>query len=171
MLLGNKARFAIECVHEPLKNESRRVFGRMAVWVDGACLGDFEEPACMLNETGGHLEDLIKRLPTLRDEKLNGLSDFEVFAYLDRVLYLDDDRTNDQVIADSRRFFKFDFLTNGGESFDHTKSFIVGSDGYVRVMFRDEKNTFSSGCVAESEFKAVVQEFLAWIAAEGERAS
>jgi hypothetical protein len=83
MLLGNKTTFAIECVHEPLKNESRRVFGRMAIWVNGTCLGDFEEPARMLNVTEGRLEDLIKRLPSLRDEKLNGLSDLEVFAYLD----------------------------------------------------------------------------------------
>src|SRR5215510_1588035 len=124
MLLGDKEGFALECYHEPLRNEHRRVFGRMCVWASGWQLGDISEPACMLNVAEGHLSRVVARIDSLDDPVLRQLNDRDAFDFLDRTLYVDDDRSGEQVARDAERFFKFDFLTNGGGSFDETKSFI-----------------------------------------------
>lgn len=42
----------------------------------------------------------------------------------------------EQIVADARRYRRFDFLTNGGESFDHSKSFFVANAHKVRILFK-----------------------------------
>jgi hypothetical protein len=172
MLIGDPKTFAIECYHDPLPNETRRVFGRMCLWVAGAALGDITEPACMLNVTEGFLQDTLNGLETLDDPALRTLSDREAYALLDRALYLDDERSNEQVSADSDRFGKFNFLTNCGESFDRTNSFIIGNRDAenLRILFEDEQGHFWSGSVAQPTFILTVRRFLAWVADEGKNA-
>src|SRR5690349_13219916 len=121
MLIGDKEMFAIECYHEPLSNDARRVFGRMCVWIEGKRLGDIDEPACMLNVTAVFLQGLLHRLNSLNDSALRDLNDREAFDLLNCAVYLDDGRSDEQVAIDAQRFSKFDLLTNGGESFDGTK--------------------------------------------------
>ncbi len=164
MLIGDKETFAVECYHDPLPNETRRVFGRMCVWVGGYRLGDIDEPTCMLNVTEGHLQELLQRLDVLDDPALRNLSDHEAFEFLDRAIYLDDERSTQQIANDSERFFKFDMLTNGGESFDHTKSFIIGHADGLRILFEDEQRRFLSGHVERATFILTVRGFLAWVA-------
>lgn len=76
---------------------------------------------------------------------LDGLDPDEAFRRLDNALYLDTGQSTEQVAEDARRFFRFDFLTNGGESFDHTKSFLVNLGDSVRLIFRDEADRLHSG--------------------------
>ena len=170
MLIGDKETFAVECYHEPLPNEARRVFGRMCIWVEGECLGDIDEPACMLNVTELQLENLLLRLESLDDPALRDLGDREAFDFLNHALYVDDTRTDEQVSRDAKRFFKFDLLTNGGESFDRSKSFIIGAAEQLRVMFEDDRRGFSSGRVDRATFIHAVRGFLAWVAAESQNA-
>ena len=170
MLIGEKETFGVECYHDPLPNETRRVFGRMCIWVRGNRLGDIAEPACMLNVTEGHLQGLLQRLESLDDPALRNLSDREAFEFLDRAIYVDDTRSTAQVAKDAERFFKFDMLTNGGESFDHTKSFIIGDGDQLRVLFEDEERRFLSARVGRASFILTVRGFLAWVAGEGKNA-
>ena len=170
MLIGDKESFAIECHHEPLPNESRRVFGRMCVWAQGHRLGDIDEPACMLNVTEGHLQSLLLRLDSLDDSALRGLDDRDAFVLLDRAIYAGDERSTEEVTHDAERFFKFDFLTNGGESFDRTKSFSVANGDRLRILFTNEKDEFVSAQVGRASFMLTVRGFLAWVAEEGGRA-
>jgi len=142
----------------------------MCLWIEGRRLGDIDEPACMLNVTEGHLQGLLARLGSLEDPALRGLTDREAFEFLDRALYLDDDRSSEQVSADAERFFKFDLLTNGGESFDHTKSYVIADAERLRIMFEDDRQGFSSGRVGRAEFVLVVRGFLSWVADEGKNA-
>lgn len=163
MLIGDPSSFAIEAYREPIPNSSSRVFGRMCIYANDAALGDINEPTCMLNVTEGHLIAILARLDDLEDEDINLLSDRETFDFLDRALYLDDDRTLQEVQSDAARYFKFDFLTNGGESFDRTKSFIAKSGDTLRLLFTDESDTFRVARVPQREFRDCVTDFLEWI--------
>ncbi len=144
------------------------MFGRMCVWARGQRLGDLEEPACMLNVTANHLSGVVKRLPSLHEPAFASLSDTELFELLDRALYEDDDRTSEEVAADAAKFFKFDFLTNGGESFDRSKSFIAASNGELRLLFKDSPKGLVSARVSVTEFANTVAAFVAWVQSEGE---
>ena len=124
----------------------------------------------MLNVTEGHLQDLLNRFESLDDPVLSGLADRDAYDFLNRVLYLDDDRSNKQVSKDAERFLKFDLLTNGGESFDRTKSFIVADGDRLRLLFQDDERGFVSAHVGRSTFVLTVRGFLAWVADEGRNA-
>ena len=170
MLIGDKETFAIECYHDPLPSETRRVFGRMCLWVGGNRLGDIDEPACMLNVTEVYLQGLLHRVESLDDPALRSLDDREAFEFLDRALYLDDARSNEQIAKDAERFSKFGLLTNGGESFDRTKSFIIGEADRLRVLFENDERGFSSARVGRAAFVLTVRGFLAWLVDEGKNA-
>ena len=63
---------------------------------------------------------------------LSLLDDRDAFEFLDRALYLDDDRSIDQVMADATRFSKFNFLTNGGNPLtEPNRSFTVAATIYA----------------------------------------
>src|SRR6478609_3116504 len=167
MMIGNQSSFAIECHHEPLPNLTRRVFGRMCLWVGGVALGDIDEPACMLNVTEGVLANKLARLGDLDDPSLHGLSDRETFEFLDRVLYRDYGQSTEQLAEDSKRYFRFDFLTNGGEAFDRTQSFIRTEGDRVVLMFKNDANEFHSLRVPLETFLPVIRDFLQWLSDEG----
>jgi hypothetical protein len=170
MLIGNKQTFAIECHHEPIPNDSRWVFGRMCLWCDGNPLGNIEEAACMLNVTEGFLQSLIQRLDALDDPALRQIGDRAAFDFLDHALYGDHERSSEQIVADATRFRKFDLLTNGGESFDNSKSFIIGDGDCLRILFVEYEpgpgqtyKSFASARINRSDFIAVVRTFLDWM--------
>ena len=174
MQFGRLSEFAIECLHEPIPNESGQVFGRMCLWIESERVGDFDEPACMLNVTAVRLQQALRKLPDIEEPTFVRLADAEVFRVLDDALYQDRGQTSAQVVADSTRYWKYDFLTNGGESFDKTKSFICVDGEGVRLIFEQLEGSASriiGGRVPATEFTRVVSEFLQWIEAqEGEHA-
>ncbi len=170
MLIGDPATFAVECYLEPLPNETRRVFGRMCTWAGGHPLGDINEPVCMLNVTEGCLERFLQRIDSLDDPVVRELSDRDAFEFLDRALYGNGDRSDAQIAIDARRFSKFDFLTNGGESFDRTKSFVTEAEDGLRLLFEDDKKGFAFARVPRDAFVSVIRSFLAWVAKDGENA-
>ncbi|WP_181179554.1 Imm42 family immunity protein [Methylibium rhizosphaerae] len=167
MRFGDPTAFAIECIHEPIPNSNRWVFGRMCIWAGGEQLGNIDEPACMLNVTARHLTGVLKRLPELDEPAFSELSDAVLYDLLDHALYVDDGRTPVQVASDATRYFKFDFLTNGGESFDRSRSFIASSNGQVRLLFSEPPRGLVASRVDAVAFATAVTEFLAWLESEG----
>lgn len=165
-MIGNQQTFAIECYHEPIPNNAKRVFGRMCIWAKSTLLGDIEEPACMLSVTEEHFLDVINRLESLEDSALAKLADKSLFDFLNQALYIDDARTTEEVMVDAERYFKFDFLTNGGESFDRTKSFLISDGSNMRLLFTDCSEQFHSAHISKDEFVEVITSFLAWIKSE-----
>lgn len=125
----------------------------------------------MLNVTEGHLSEVVRRLPSLDDESLAGLSDRVAFDCLNHAIYLDDGRSDHEIQQDAEKYFRFDFLTNGGESFDGTKSFVVLSGGHVRLLFIDNTGEFHSTHVAIETFSQVIGAFSVWIESEGKNAA
>lgn len=170
MLIGTTQTFGIECYHEPIPNATSPVFGRMCIWAEGVPLGDIEEPACMLNVTEGHLSDTISKLESLTDNSLPKCCDRSLFDFLDQALYLDNERSTEEVMEDAEKYFKFDFLTNGGESFDRTKSFVVSSGTNVCLLFTDCKEQFYSALIPQELFVGVITSFFVWIKKEGRNA-
>jgi hypothetical protein len=166
MIIGSRQLFGIECHHEPLSNGSKQVFGRMCVFVGGNILGDIDEPACMLNVTQAHLSRIIFRLPQLDCEKFKNLSDRDAFDFLNRTLYLENERSNNEIQRDIERYSKFVFLTNGGESFDGTKSFIIVSGEHIRLLFIDLEGNFYASHVPKDTFLLVTNAFLTWMDGE-----
>jgi hypothetical protein len=169
MQFGDPLTFAIECVHEPIANENRWVFGRMRLWLHGLEVGDYDEAACMLNVTAGHLQGALERLPGLDEPAFSLMSDVQVFHLLDAALYADDQKATDHVAADALRYRKFDFLTAGGESFNREKSFIWLCEGEVCIVSEEPTRGIVRGRVAASDFTHTVAAFLAWLDAEGRK--
>jgi hypothetical protein len=160
---GDQAQFAILCAHDPFGSASRHVFGRMCIRASDAVLGNFNEPACVLNVTASHLQEILKRLPQLESTLFQGQSDAIVWDIIDRALYLDDNRSDEDVFADSARYSRYEFLTNGGDSFDESKSFIIRDGECVRLLFKKNDGALESISVDVEEFCAVVRSFLEWI--------
>lgn len=117
----------------------------------------------MLNVTASHLQTILKRLQQMDSVAFRGQSDALVWDIIDRALYLDDDRSAEEVVTDSACYSQYDFLTNGGESFDNSKSFIVRDGDRVRLLFKNDNYALESMNVDVEEFSAVVRSFLAWI--------
>ena len=164
---GDREQFSIICAHEPFGEEPRHVFGRMCIRAGDKSLGDFGEPACMLNVTASHLQGVLRRLPDLANDGFGGMSDSCIWDTIDKAVYQGDDRSMQEVAADAEKFFKFDFLTNGGESFDKSKSFIVREGDNVRLLFVEDGKAMDSIVVNEGMFRGVVQDFLDWIDSGG----
>lgn len=165
---GDLAQFAIVCAHDPFGSEPHHVFGRMCIRAGDKVLGDFDEPACMLNVTASHLQAILERIPQMDGAIFQGQSDALAWDIIDNALYLDDDRSTEEIVADSKRFFRYDFLTNGGESFDNSKSFIVRDGDSVRLLFKTgDDDALESMNVEVGTFCAVVRGFLDWIDQDG----
>jgi hypothetical protein len=108
----------------------------------------------------------LERLDALTDAELSGLDDRQAFELLDHKLYLGTESSLDDVDRNTARFSRFDSLTNQGESFDRTKSFIVRDGHVVRILFVYEESGFHSGRVPIRDFTSICAEFLAWIESE-----
>lgn len=168
-MIGEHSVFRIQCIHEPLSESERYIFGRMCLRFEEDVLGNFDEPACMLNVTAGHFEDALKWLPEHDDYELFGLADKELWKRLDSALYGDDDRNMEQVLADARRYRRFDFLTNGGESFDDSKSFFVANADEVRVLFKKVDQPLVARRVDRVVFVETLEAWLGWLNGETAR--
>jgi hypothetical protein len=165
--IGSCSTFQIQCVHEPFPGSEGRVFGRMCLRFADDVLGDFDEPACMLNVTAGHFEDALNSLAEHDAPELSALTDEQLWERLDSALYGDDNRTIEQLFADARRYRRFDFLTNGGESFDNSKSFFVASAHEVRVLFKSANQPVIGKRVERKVFVETLQTWLQWLDCEG----
>jgi hypothetical protein len=81
-VFGDSTLFAFECIHEPIPNEHGHVYGRMCIRSNNQVLGDFEAPACMLNVTAAHLEEVLRRSPELKTDMFSGQDDITVGSEL-----------------------------------------------------------------------------------------
>ncbi len=163
MLIGDKKTLAIECYHDPITKKYKHIFGRMCFFASGIPLGDIHETTCILDVTKEHLLEITERLESLNNKKLQPLSDRDLFDFLNEALYFDDDRTLEEVRDDAEKYFKYDFLTNAGESFDGTKSFIVSDGANIRLMFTDTEGFFHSSHFPKDLFLRVTTSFIQWI--------
>lgn len=163
MEFGDKNIFAIECYHEPLETRNHWIFGRMCIWCNNEQLGDITQPACMLNVTEGFLQEYVNNPEIYEGNDLNKLDDRSLYDYLDKKLYADDDRTLKEVEKDAEKYFKYNFLTNGGESFDSHKSFLVKDAVVFKILFTDLADNFYSCQVECGYMLEKINQFISWM--------
>ena len=155
MIFGQPPDFAIEAYHEPSGPEWGG-FGRMSIEIQGTPLGDIRENHCSLFHATDRFRELHLAIEALWDESFAGLSDSEIFAALDEALYIGDE-------SRWERYGRFDFLTNTGEQFDGTKTFIVcRPDGRVHILYRLRDDTLGSASCSAQLFRSAAASFVCW---------
>lgn len=173
MIFGNTNDFAIEAMVEPDLLPPSRPWGRLCVWVAGHQIGDYEDPHCGLGGPCAHFNETCEELNDLWEDEFANMTDAELWNFLDGLLYgyhgnveLDDDQKSmEEILQDSSRYWKFNFLTNWGEMFDRGgKSFILKQpDGMLKVLnFDYGKNLVNSYVCSEISFRLAVRGFAAW---------
>lgn len=143
MLFGDRSTFAIEAMVEPHLQAPSTMWGRMCIWCDGVCIGNFAEEHCGLYDSYDSFRSLLASLHSLWRVEFADLSDRDLWNLLDEKLYgyhgdvaIEDDRTMEELLQDAHTYGPFNFLTNWGEQFDRDgKSFIVCSpDQQIRIL-------------------------------------
>ena len=146
MTFGNPKDFAIEAYHEPSGSEWGG-YGRLCIHIEGARLGNIRDNHCSLFHVADRFRALPSIIETLWGEAFVGVSDAEVFGLIDR----------------AQSWEPFDFLTNTGEMFNGTKTFIVcRPDGRVQILYWLRNDTFGSGSCSTQSFRIVAAAFVSW---------
>ena len=166
MLFGNKEDFAIECYNDSNPVKNKQVFGHMCIWIKGVEYGDITESSCMLNITENHLIHFVKNLKNIEKSSLEDKNDKELYEYLDSKIYMDDNRTDEQIHTDFIKYSKYEFLANGGESFDFGKAFVLKEEDKFRFVFIDKSNFFHCGRINTESVLNVINSFIDWINVE-----
>jgi len=172
MIFGNKNIYAIEVYHQPQDNDYFYMCGRMCVYLYNKAFGDINDELCHLFGVYDTLRSKIEKLTELKhDFDLN--NDFDIFNFLDDKLYIDMNRTLDEMRFDSKLYKKFDFMTNMGEMFDRTKSFVyMDKNKKIHILFQIHKynentKTFEDGEIICNEldkriFEDITNDFIKW---------
>ncbi len=156
MTFGDTKDFAIEAYHEP-SGPQWGGCGRLCIHIRGTRLGNIRDNHCSLFHATDRFRELSGVVASLRDESFTGLSTHEIFAIIDRELYTGE-------LSDNRSSYTaFDFLTNTGEMFDATKTFIVcNPDGHVHILYQLRDDLFGSGSCSVSTFRRIADAYVAW---------
>jgi len=92
-----------------------------------------------------------------RHDSFAGLSDAEVFGLIDREIY------TGEVSESGPGYAACDFLTNTGEMFDGTKTFIIfRPPDRIHILFRLRDGTFGSASCSVPIFRRVVDDYVSW---------
>lgn len=177
MLFGHKERFAIEAMSEPHLNAPSRVWGRMRIWCEGHSVGAYLNQHCGLPYE--EFRSLRDKLPSLWLKEFGVINDIDLFHLLDLAVFgckdgiwVDDDRTHEQIRNDALPYSDFVFLTNWGEMFDgEGKLFLLCPDGINLKMLHQLPG--SSGCIAYTaqvvEVREAIDGFTSWFEREQAR--
>lgn len=140
MLFGEPSDFAVEIYHEP-SSPDWIGYGRMCIFIQGIVIGKIEAEHCSLFHAVQRIGEVAESLSSLWDTRFTQHTDEEIFSWLDAVLYsgeISDDVENN--------FHRFDFLTNRGEQFDDSKTFVLcfPADVVRILIFKDQKFSLAS---------------------------
>lgn len=166
MTFGDSKEFAIEVYHEPL-GPRWNGFGRMALHVAGVTFGNLQECHCGLADAAERLRAVWQSLHEKWDASFSGHSDEDIFALIDRELYVDYGQTEAAISDGRQRYGRFDFLTNAGEQFDDVKTFIyVDQRELVHILYAHDARTPSAVVCSVGSFRSATADFLHWYSRE-----
>lgn len=179
MLFGERNIFAIEATVEPHLQAPSAMWGRLCIWCDGVCIGDFAEAHCGLYGSYDGFRSLFASLHSLWRAEFTGLSDRDLWNLLDEKLYsyhgdipVEDQRTTEEIVQDAHTYGPFDFLTNWGEQFDRDgKSFIVRKpNGPVCILNRNLPRHKGLALVTSAhQVSTAIASFMHWFEQEAAR--
>jgi hypothetical protein len=165
MIFGDTSIYAIEVHHQPVDDNAFYITGKICIYFFKKAFGDINNEYCDLDQPYETLLDKIKNINELEYE-FDLHNDYEIFNFLDDKLYIEDyKRTLDQIKKDGELYFKFNFLTNAGETFDGTKSFIyVDKNNMVHILYQihDKKNEITCIKLDREIFKETTIDYIKW---------
>lgn len=155
MNFGLPTEFGIEVYHEPYGPEWMG-FGRMCIHIQGVQIGDLYQNHCSLFHATDQIRKFCTCLESLWEESFAGLTDIQIFAALDDALYLGEE-------SKWERYGRFDFLTNTGEQFDCSKTFLFcRPEKRVHILYRLRDDSRGSGSCSAECFRSVAKAYLTW---------
>jgi len=153
MTFGDPKDFAIEAYHEP-SGPQWGGFGRMAIDIQEVRLGDIRENHCSLFHAVDRFRQVYPRIENLWAESFDGLTDAEIFALID-TRYTGEPCEEDHSPCD--------FLTNTGEQFDESKTFIIcRPGGHIHILYQLRDGTIGSASCSARSFREVAEAFVCW---------
>ena len=156
MTFGDPKDFAIEAYHEP-SGLRWGGCGRMCIYIQGVCLGDIRDNHCSLSQATNRIRKVAADFESLSDASFSALSDEEVFALIDREIYAG------EASESKPSYAACDFLTNAGEMFDGTKTFIIfRPPDRVHIFFRLGDDSFGSGSCSVQTYRGVADAYASW---------
>ena len=172
MIFGDKSDFAIQAMIEPHLQPPSEPWGRLCIWISGVQIGDFDDPHCGLYNFHISSQEKLNELNELWMDEFKNLDSIGIWNFLDGILYghhgnteIEDTRTLEKTINDSKKYSKFDFLTNWGEMFDRGgKSFILKPPNEpIKVLNYDyEQEVVNTHQCTEFSFRRAFKEFSNW---------
>jgi hypothetical protein len=164
MIFGTKNIYAIEVYHKPLDDSSFYMTGRLCIHLFNKSFGDINEKDCALYEPYITLVEKIKNINILEyNFKLN--NDFDIFNFLDEKLYVGEKRPREQIYRDLDLYNKFDFMTNMGEMFNCSKSFLyMDCKKMIHILYQihDEKDEIICNNIDKILFENISNDFIKW---------
>lgn len=163
MLLGRRDSFAIEYEIDPVEIEGW-LFGRVAFWACRQRIGNFEHGSS-LRALIPALRELAQRPGIRTSAELFALPRNEAIARVDAALFLDDGRSDQQVEADWRNYFRFLALPYQYEAFDGWRAILIENGEFARFIWRGPDRVIVNECRLEiGEFEEVVSRTAAQLA-------
>jgi hypothetical protein len=165
MMFGQPTDFAIEAYHEPSGPEWGGC-GRLCIHIQGTTLGDIRDNHCSLFQVTDRFRELVglpmlhrygETIETLWHESFDSLSDTEIFGLIDQARYVGEPSES------GPRYDVFDFLTNTGEMFNSTKTFIAcHPNGNVHILCQFRDNTFGFFACGVRSFRSAADTYVRW---------
>jgi hypothetical protein len=139
----------------------------MALHIAGVTIGDVNEDHCSLAHAADVLRVLVGSIGSVWDRSFEDHSDAEIFALLDRELYVDYGQSEKDIETAQRRYGRFDFLTNTGEQFDNFKTFLYAHpSGSVHILYQKPNGSIGAAECRIDSFVAASKAFLQWFDAQ-----
>ena len=114
----------------------------MCIHIQSKTIGNVDEQHCSLFHAVERIVEAAQKLPSLWDVRFTQHTDEEIFSWLDALLY-----SGEITCENGNDPHRFDFLTNTGEQFDDSKTYIVSlPEGFVRILFFKDKRFGSASC-------------------------
>jgi hypothetical protein len=142
-MFGDRSDFAIEAMTEPHLIAPSDVWGRMCLHIGSVVLGDITDEHCGLYDAYCGFSKLVGDATRLWEDSFTGLNHRQIHDCVRNAIYGDDDRSMDAILADARRYGRFDFLTNWGEQFDGFASVIVQCDDATTTILHSPHSAFA----------------------------
>jgi hypothetical protein len=164
MTFGDPSDFAVEAESDGAPTSPRgTVWGHMRVWCRGQAVGRFEELHCGLLGAQRELSKIADRLELLASPLLSELTDESAWSFLDTALYVDDDRSDEDVELDAEAWSRHSFLTNSSEAFDGYKGFIFRRDAdALRILIKGSDDLLLGFTVTTEGYVSAVRSFERW---------
>jgi len=129
----------------------------MCIHIKGIALGDIRDNHCSLFHATERLREVAVNCESLWDHSFAGLSDAEMFALIDREIYVG------EASKSGPSYAACDFLTNTGEMFDGTKTFIIfRPPDRLHILFRLRDDTVGSASWSVPTFRRVADAYVRW---------